>query len=380
MKNKYKFGTMNMKNNLASIQGPKHEQGGVSINKDIEVEGGESIFDNFVFSDRLPYIKGGGSFSDKAKEIEKRYAKDKSALASKSKMKEMKRLAEEQEALKAELVPQQSKQPQEGGPVEMKLGGAMGAIAGGSAGGNIGGVTPKNAIPWGAIAGAAGGLVNIGRGIFGKAREYDDIELERANWDDASFEEANFDNVDYSEQRVRAGLDTERNRLAGNATIRNNAGSSGQLLANTLMNNNRSSGNLNRLNRESFQNEENTNVGINNQEEQFNVGTANQFSQFNTQGKNRTNLFNTQIGNQETMQNFDIQMMNDANKDAQTQMIFDGLGQVLQTGSNFGDDINKQNMMKAQMGAFTNLSPEQIQSLFPNYANFFNRGGKKINT
>lgn len=336
MKKKYTFGSMNFKNNLISVNGPRHEQGGVSLNKDVEVEGGESIFDNFVFSDRLPYPKSKMSFSDKAKMIEKRYGKDTSPEAIKSKEREMRQLAELQEEMKSDLVVNKAPGP-ENGKQKMFIGGA--------------------------IAGAAGGLVNVGRGLFEKPRQYDKLNFERADYKDAEFGTVDFDNVDYSEQRSQAAVDTRRNRLAGNATIRNNASSAGQLLANTIVNNTRSLDTLNRVNRNSFQDEENTNVNINNSENQLNTQIKNSEEQFNVGNFLRTNMFNAQVGNQELMQNFDIQLMNDANKDAKRQMIYDGIGQMLGSAGSISNGLAQQKGDKAAAEA-GGIDPALLLSLF----------------
>lgn len=48
-----KGGVLNEFRNVHNIKGPRHEQGGVPLGKNIEVEGGEVRYKNFIFSDRF---------------------------------------------------------------------------------------------------------------------------------------------------------------------------------------------------------------------------------------------------------------------------------------------------------------------------------------
>ena len=327
MKNKYKFGSTNFKNTLVNVNGPSHEKGGVDISKNVEVEGEEAIMDGFVFSNRLMY-KDGKTFSDKAKEIEKRYSKDKSNLGEKTKKIELDRLSQEQETMKAELAEsvnqEQSQAKSPNGmpnmptqqPQQMAYGGNM----------------KKKMFLGGAIARGIGAAVNIGRGLWEKPRQYDDISLERAT--------AN--TIDLEEQRRTAGITSNRNRRSTNETIRGNAGSAGQLLGNTLYNNARSTDDLNRVQAESYMNEENVNAQI----------------------KNQVDQFNTQIGNQETMQNFNIGMMNDRNKDAKRELMFKGIGDLLGVAGGFSNDMFKMNRENSMIDSMYDLSDKERQSLF----------------
>ena len=327
MKRQYKFGTMNLKNSLIDIKGPSHSQGGVSLGNNIEVEGNEAIFGDFVFSDSLVFggkengkeknkTKNKKTFADEARKIQKKFPDDNDSLAVKAREVQFKKLSQMQEKMKQQMMPQDSEVqeldpqmqslPQDQNNLEQlpaqdkksfKGGGDMGKSQGFDAG----------MIPGMGIAGAVGGLVNMGRGIFGKARQYDNVEFERA--------EANL--VDLGEQRTSATRDSN-NRLSNTKeTIRNNSNSSGQLLGNSLYASARSTDDLNRVNAESYMNEENTNAQINNQVDQF----------------------NTQIGNRETMQNFNIGVQNAANRDAQQDMIFQGIEGLLGSGGQGYDDI-----------------------------------------
>lgn len=309
-KNKYKFGTMNHKTSVNDLKGPKHEQGGIQINPKTELEGGEAEFDGFVFSNRLIFGDKGKTFADKANSIERKYKNDDSPEAITSKKRELSYLAEQQESTKQEMLasmlPEGMLDGMEEGERKMFLGGA--------------------------IAQGVGSLVNMGRGIFEKPRQYDPIELERAT--------AN--TIDLGEQRTSAQLGAERGRISTNQTIRDNAGSAGQLLGNTLVNNARTTDDLNRVLAESYMNEENVNAQIENQVDQF----------------------NTQIGNQETLQNFQIDQQNAMNRDAKRELLFQGIGGLLQGAGNLSNDMFNLNREKATIGALTDLGPNQIESLF----------------
>ena len=329
-KRKYKFGAFNVKNTLTPIDGPKHSEGGVQINPKTEVEGGESTIDGFVFSDRILYTDPKGnkmSFSDRAKSIEKKYRKDNSPLAIKSKRKELARLAEEQEAFKQEIMPKESSEGIDPvtGERKMFLGGA--------------------------IAAGAGAAINIGRGLFEKPRQYDKISLGRAK--------ANLVDLDAQRDSINANAADATSSMEYN--VRNNANSAGQLLGNTFVGRSRIDEQRNRGLAESFMNEENVNSQI----------------------KNQVDQFNTQIGNEETMQNFKINMMNQQAKDAKRQMLFDGIGGLLGAAGGFSTDMFKMGRDKDMITAMYDLSPEEINSLFGNTGSFMgllgfgkNRRGK----
>lgn len=348
MKQQYKFGSVNLKNNLMSIQGPKHEQGGVSLGKTKEVEGEESIFGDFVFSNRLIYNGGDKkkkgkkkgnhiTFADKSKSIARKYKDDNSSLATSSQEREMQKLATEQEEFKQSMMEDPAAvgvspgdipgQPQGG---QLNVGATPQFAYGGSMGKDkmfLGG-----AIAASAGASAAGSLLDVGRGVFGKSRKHPDVSLERAEFENADFGRVDFDNVDYSEQRGQLQRDTNSNRLQNNAAIRANSSNAGQLLGNTSASNFGSLDRLNEGSKLSYQGEENMNVGINNQENQINTQIGNAEERFNKSGLNQTNLFNTQISNQERMQNYQIGLQNSANTDAKTDLMFKGLQGLLQTG------------------------------------------------
>lgn len=345
MKTKYAFGSMNFKNNLVDIQGPSHEQGGVSAGQKAEVEGGESVFDNFAFSDRLTLPDSKNTFSQEAKRIEAKYKKDDSPLAKKTKRMEMMRLAQTQEQVKQEMNPPQKGEggyrPQ-GVPFES---------------GN-----DKKKLFWGGVV-AAGvpALVNMGRGLFEKPREFDKFGegdnpgLQRMQaWEDIEAQNVDFDRVDLSEERDLAALNTRRARLLANDAVNNNASSASQRIAGNIFNTQAARNSLNQVNRQSFMNEENMNTQIDMREEMTNAQFADRANRFNAQGRTSVDRFNTQIGNQELMQNFQIDQINAANQDAQRELFFTGLGQL---GSGIGASMVNSDQMNMQRDLLSILGP-----------------------
>lgn len=84
--------------------GPTHEQGGIQL-ENAEVEGGETSVQDFVFSDNLvvPGTKPARTFADESKRIENRYKRRKDdTYATTAKERELAKLAQQQEALKAQ--------------------------------------------------------------------------------------------------------------------------------------------------------------------------------------------------------------------------------------------------------------------------------------
>lgn len=97
------------------VDGNSHEQGGVPLGvSNNEVEGNEVIWNNFVFSDRLPYDDS-ITFADQAKKIMKKYkGREGDTYSSKSMKNEMERLkAAHQDALTAMEQQLQAEQQQD---------------------------------------------------------------------------------------------------------------------------------------------------------------------------------------------------------------------------------------------------------------------------
>jgi len=92
---------------ISEFEGPKHEQGGLPLTQNAEVEGGETkgtmSTEKFVFSDRLKPKGSKKTFANLSKEIEKKYeGMDNDKYALESKDKELQELATKQESLKRE--------------------------------------------------------------------------------------------------------------------------------------------------------------------------------------------------------------------------------------------------------------------------------------
>lgn len=62
-----------MGGDITEINGPRHDQGGVQLTPNAEVEGGEVKVDNYIFSDRLTPNGSNQTFADLAKKIKKKY-------------------------------------------------------------------------------------------------------------------------------------------------------------------------------------------------------------------------------------------------------------------------------------------------------------------
>lgn len=58
---------------LTELEGPKHEQGGIPMGPNAEVEGGEVKLDDYIFSDTLVIPNTKKTFADVAKNIKKKY-------------------------------------------------------------------------------------------------------------------------------------------------------------------------------------------------------------------------------------------------------------------------------------------------------------------
>lgn len=113
---------------LTEFEGNTHENGGVPLgNSNVEVEGGETKHENYIFSDRikLPWNKK-STFSDESKRIEKKY-KDLTTdpLAQKSKKVEMDKLRDAQEVVKGEMMKKAQKMMGDAGMHQMPDGSMM---------------------------------------------------------------------------------------------------------------------------------------------------------------------------------------------------------------------------------------------------------------
>lgn len=81
-------------NNLKEYFGPRHESGGIiekSKNGLIEVEGGETRYNDYIFSDRLRDAANGKTFAENSKKIKKKYKSNRDWLKAKTEGLEYKR-------------------------------------------------------------------------------------------------------------------------------------------------------------------------------------------------------------------------------------------------------------------------------------------------
>lgn len=85
---------------LTEYNGLKHQQGGLPIGDDSEVEDGETRKDDFIYSDSIAFDKG-VSFADQSKKIDKKYSyRPNDQFSLESKERELSNLANQQEMLK----------------------------------------------------------------------------------------------------------------------------------------------------------------------------------------------------------------------------------------------------------------------------------------
>jgi len=100
---------MNRENTITEYNGPSHEQGGIPVGENAEVEGNETRgirnTEDYIFSDTLkPNKKAKKTFADISKDVEKKYKNyENDRYAIKSKDMELSRLMYEQEALKKNM-------------------------------------------------------------------------------------------------------------------------------------------------------------------------------------------------------------------------------------------------------------------------------------
>jgi len=96
-------GDMNQNGQLTQMSGPTHEQGGIYVGNGNEIEGGESINKNYVFSDTLEVPGTKRTYASQSKSIENKYKlRPYDALSLKTKQDELDKLKASQESLKAE--------------------------------------------------------------------------------------------------------------------------------------------------------------------------------------------------------------------------------------------------------------------------------------
>ena len=103
--------------NITEYNGNTHQQGGIPINPNTEVENGETrgmgVTKDYVFSEKLKNKETGNSFADDSKSIEKKYnGMDNDQIALKSKDRQLSDLKLQQEALKTANFTRQMKRMQ----------------------------------------------------------------------------------------------------------------------------------------------------------------------------------------------------------------------------------------------------------------------------
>lgn len=101
---------------LTHFNGPTHEEGGIALGQDAEVEGGETRHEDYIFSDRIKVPGKKITFAEQSKLIEKRYAKrpdDK--LSVQAKQLELQRLTAAQESIRAKMMDNNTKMFWDGG-------------------------------------------------------------------------------------------------------------------------------------------------------------------------------------------------------------------------------------------------------------------------
>ena len=132
-----------MGGDIDEINGPSHENGGVEMGPNAEVEGGEVKVDDYIFSDRLGKPDSKSTFADEAKKIKKKYELRDDDITKESQAAELTELMQanesarmEEEAKEQAANPVQQEQPQapmqeQGGapmppmPEEFALGGPL---------------------------------------------------------------------------------------------------------------------------------------------------------------------------------------------------------------------------------------------------------------
>jgi hypothetical protein len=105
---------------LTEFEGPKHSEGGISINPSVEVEGGETMNKQFVFSDKVKPKGSKSTYAELSKKIENKYKKrGEDKMANEAKQMELDKLKQLHEAdpqiIKGRLK-QQKTQMAYGGP------------------------------------------------------------------------------------------------------------------------------------------------------------------------------------------------------------------------------------------------------------------------
>jgi len=89
-----------MGGDIEEINGPRHEQGGVQMGANAEVEGGEVKVDDYIFSDRLGLPDSKTTFADEAKKIKKKYELRDDAITLRSQKAELTKLMEANEQIR----------------------------------------------------------------------------------------------------------------------------------------------------------------------------------------------------------------------------------------------------------------------------------------
>ena len=118
--------------NLTEYKGNGHEQGGIPLGQDTEVEGGETSIDDYVFSDRIMFEpKKKITYADESKRINNRYKKRKGdKYAEEGKLRELEALKVSQEEIRASLGQSDTNTPQGGdNGIQQGLGASEGMLA-----------------------------------------------------------------------------------------------------------------------------------------------------------------------------------------------------------------------------------------------------------
>jgi len=88
---------------LIQAKGLEHSEGGIQLSNNNEIENGETIINDFVFSNNLPYNKK-QTFANKSKSIDKKYFRDNDKIDAMGKKLELEKLSNQQENMKKSLM------------------------------------------------------------------------------------------------------------------------------------------------------------------------------------------------------------------------------------------------------------------------------------
>lgn len=88
---------------LIHAKGLEHSEGGIQLSNNNEIENGETVINDFVFSNNLLYNKK-QTFADKSKSIDKKYFRDNDKIDAMGKKLELEQLANQQENMKKSMI------------------------------------------------------------------------------------------------------------------------------------------------------------------------------------------------------------------------------------------------------------------------------------